>query len=432
MLTMPQSKELVAAQQFMTRNLISYEDELFSLLYRDIDDFAAKQAAKIINQKRTTSIYGPRGVGKTATMQGVLYQALDETTEDTIIPITVTVKGANTASNTKELNDVFYRSVLSGILDVSKFKRRENSLTEGTKRYAPWVARKMTEALSIVFPPLGLASDASEKGMKWLIGQLHKPDIESILASKDTDTRHVVDILIRHLEETGASLVFVIDELDKVNSDTLLSDFFDGNQAWFQGKQGIISLTYTFGESIKETVASSVKRFSAVEMYNGVTKLEDAENIILSRAFIGVSQICQNEKTTNEVIRTIIPPETIKSILNVSAPNTFLMLERTYSAIQKAIDAGSKTVTPSHVLEEETETLIPTQLEHEIMKELSKGRLTPSDLSETLEKYSSSIVRALQEMMKKRWVTRVGKGKRAYYSLTMRGDAAMKRYEKTK
>ena len=83
MLTMPQSKELVAAQQFMTRNLLSYEDELFSLLYRDLGDFAAKQTPKIINQKRTTSIYGPRGVGKTAAMQGVLYQALEENSEDT-------------------------------------------------------------------------------------------------------------------------------------------------------------------------------------------------------------------------------------------------------------------------------------------------------------------------------------------------------------
>ena len=78
------------------------------------------------------------------------------------------------------------------------------------------------------------------------------------------------------------------------------------------------------------------------------------------------------------------------------------------------------------------ETLIPTKLEHDIMKELSKGRLTPSDLSGQLDKYSSSIVRVLQELMKKRWVTRVGKGKRAYYSLTMRGDAAIKRYGKTK
>ncbi|MCL5949751.1 MAG: winged helix-turn-helix domain-containing protein [Candidatus Bathyarchaeota archaeon] len=424
---MPPSKELIAAQQFMTRNLLSYEDELFGLLYRDIDDFAAKQTPKIVTQRRTTSVYGPRGVGKTAAIQGVLLQAIEETAEDPIIPITITVKGANTASNIKELNDVFFRSVLSGILDISTFKRRENTLKEGIKKYAPWVAGKMTEVASIVFPPLGLASDASEKGVKWLVGQLHKPDIESILASTETDTRHAVDILIRYLEESGQCLVFSIDELDKVPSDTLLSDFFDGNQAWFQGKQGIISLTYTFGESIKDTVASSVKRFSTVEKYNGVAKLTDAENIILSRAYLGVSQVCQNEKATNEMIRAILPTETIRAILNVSAPNTFQMLERTYSALQKAIDAGSKTVTPVHVLEEETETLVPTQLEQTIMSELSKGRLTPSDLSEQLEKHSSSIVRALQEMMRKRWVTRVGKGKRAYYSLTMRGDAAVKR-----
>jgi len=35
------------------------------------------------------------------------------------------------------------------------------------------------------------------------------------------------------------------------------------------------------------------------------------------------------------------------------------MLERTYAAIQKAIDANSKVVTPDHVLEEE-EALIPS------------------------------------------------------------------------
>lgn len=155
----------------------------------------------------------------------------------------------------------------------------------------------MTEAASIVYPPLGLASDASEKGVKWLVDKLHKPDIESILASTETDTRHAVDILIRHLEESGQCLVFSIDELDKVPSDTLLSDFFDGNQAWFQGKQGIISLTYTFGESIKDTVASSVKRFSTVEKCSGVTKLEDAENVILYRAYLGVSQVCKDEKS---------------------------------------------------------------------------------------------------------------------------------------
>ena len=427
---MPQSKNLSAAQQFMTRELISYEDELFSILYQDIGDFASGQTTKIISQKRRTSIYGTRGVGKTAAMQGVLYHALTSSKDTEIMPITIKVKGAGAASNIKELEDAFYRSVLSGILEVTEFKRKEKRLREGTKKYAPWVARKMTEAFSLVFPPLALASGAAEKGTEWLVRKLRKPDIESILTSTLTDTKHAADILISHLEKSGTFPVFVIDELDKVNSDTILSDFFDGNQSWFQGKQGIISLTYSFGESIKEAAASSAKRVSTVEMYTGVTKLEDAETIIHSRAFQGISQICPTEKAAIETTGELLPPETIKAILNASAPNAFQMLERTYEAIQKAIDSGSKTVTPEHILEEETETQNPTSLEHEIMKELSKGRLTPSDLGDRLDKHQPSIVRTLKEMMKKNWVTRVGMGKRAYYSLTMRGDSAMRRYQK--
>jgi hypothetical protein len=81
-------KDLIAAQQFMIRSLMSYEDELFWLLYRDIDNFALKQTPKVIDQRRTTAIYGPRGVGKTAAMQGVLCQVLENATEGTIIPIT--------------------------------------------------------------------------------------------------------------------------------------------------------------------------------------------------------------------------------------------------------------------------------------------------------------------------------------------------------
>ena len=41
---MPSNKTLLAAQQFMTRELLSYEDELFSLLYHDIEDFASQHS----------------------------------------------------------------------------------------------------------------------------------------------------------------------------------------------------------------------------------------------------------------------------------------------------------------------------------------------------------------------------------------------------
>ena len=107
------------------------------------------------------------------------------------------------------------------------------------------------------------------------------------------------------------------------------------------------------------------------------------------------------------------------------------MLERTYEAIQNAIESKSKTVTPDHVFREEKEVEVPTELEYQILRELSKGRLTPTDLAERLDRPSPSVVRALKEMRNKNWVIRVGMGKRAYYSLTTRGDTAIKRYERS-
>jgi DNA-binding MarR family transcriptional regulator len=416
----------------MTRELFSYEDELFSLLYHDIGDFSAQQTPKIVTQERRISIYGTRGVGKTTAMQGVLWHALSSSKDAKVIPITITVKGAKSASGIKGLEEAFYRSVISGVWEVSQFNKKERKLKESTQKYAPWIARKITEAFGIVFPPLALASDIAEKGIKWVVGKLNQPDIETILTSTKIDTRHVVDILIHRLEEAGTLPVFAIDELDKVSSDTLLSDFFDGNQSWFQGKRGVIALTYTFGEAIKETTTSSVRRLSTVETFPGVVKQEDAEKIIYSRAFMGLSQIQKQEKRAIETAQEILPQETIKAILNVSAPNTYLMLERTYEALHRAIKSKSKTVTPEHVFKEEAEIEIPTELEYQILRELSKGRLTPRDLVDQLGRPSPSVVRSLKEMMNKNWVIRVGMGKRAYYSLTTRGDTAMKRYERAK
>jgi len=56
---------------------------------------------------------------------------------------------------------------------------------------------------------------------------------------------------------------------------------------------------------------------------------------------------------------------------------------------------------PEHVFKEEIE--IPTQLEHLKLKELSKGRCTPTDVAGRLDKTSSSIVRTLKGMMNKTW-----------------------------
>jgi len=186
-----------------------------------------QRSQRIVKQNRRISIYGVRGVGKTTAMQGVLWHALSKFEDLKIMPVTITVRGVKSSANVKELEDAFYRSVISGILRVAEFKKKESRLKAEAKKYAPWIGRKITEAFSLIFPPLALASDIAEKSIKWLVDRFRQTDIQSILTSTTIDIKHAADILTYRLEEEGVSLLFAIDELDKVSSDTLLSDFFD-------------------------------------------------------------------------------------------------------------------------------------------------------------------------------------------------------------
>jgi DNA-binding MarR family transcriptional regulator/Cdc6-like AAA superfamily ATPase len=428
---MTNAKLLTAAQFFLTRELTTYEDELFSLLYHDVGGFASARANEIVNQGRRISIYGVRGVGKSTAMQGILWNALRTTKDERLLPVTVTVKGTKAASNMNELEDVFYRSVIAGIAQTSYFKRREPRLREAAARYAPWIAGKITETIGIIFPPLALASDLSARSVKWLVNKVKKPDIQSLITSRDLDVKQAADLLINRLTDEGLVPVFAIDELDKVSNDTLLSDFFDGNQSWFQAKRVVVALTYTFGESVREAVASSIRRLASVEMYPGIATDVDAERILRARIYVGLSQVEKDEKAALKAAQMILPTETAKAILNVSAPNAYLMLERAYDAVANALMSKAFQVLPEHVVKEEAEIRVPTGLQHLIIKELRKGRLSPTDMSERLDKSTPSIVRALGKMMMNNWITRVGAGKRAYYSLTARGEAAARRKERS-
>jgi len=200
-------KHLKAAQQFLTHELITFEDELFGFLYHDIGNFGSTKTDDLISRGRRVAFYGVRGVGKT------------------------------TASSLKELEDAFYRSVIAGVIQTSYFKKREKRLKEAASKYAPWLARKITEGLSLFAPPLVLASEIAERSTNWLVGRIKKPDIQSLLSSKDYDVKQSAELLLDHVSDEGGEPIFAVDELDKVNSDMLLSDFFDGNQSWFQGKK---------------------------------------------------------------------------------------------------------------------------------------------------------------------------------------------------
>jgi hypothetical protein len=325
------------------------------------------------------------------------------------------------------LSDLFYRAVIIGINRVANASGYKKDLAAAAARYAPWVARKITEAVGVVIGPVALASDLSEKGVDWLVEHLGYKNIDALVSSKDLDSQQAATFLIDNLEHEGGKLIFVIDELDKVENDTVLSDFFDGNQAWFQGKQGMISLSYTFGKSLSKTLVTSASRISQIEGFPGIASPEDAAEIIRSRIELGLSQVKGSEEAAAEAAVKIMPDETVKAILNVSAPNSHIMLERASQAIDAAILAKAEIVSPDHVYTEPEEQTLPTTLEASILQELAACKLSPSVISDRLQKDRGLTTRTLQKLMAKNWVDRHGDGKRAYYFITPKGEAAYRR-----
>lgn len=239
--------------------------------------------------------------------------------------------------------------------------------------------------------------------------------------------RSSIDALLGSLSKKDMTPVFTIDELDKVPRDDLLSEFFDGNQEWFQGKRSIISISHSFGEAVKDSLVTSVARFSSVEQFKGVTSLEELRAILHPRLVLGLSQITKSESEAEAIASSLFTDEAQKTILDLNVPNIHLMLESAYAGLERAKKEHAEKVLPRHIEPEPSGAAgrAPTELERGILNELSRrGKLTPSDLSETLEKKAPSVVRALSSMLGRGWVGRVGQGKRAYYHITQKGEAA--------
>lgn len=416
------------AKQFMVKELTSYQDELFTVLFWDVSGFSRSIADRVFGQSdRRISIYGVRGLGKTTAMQGALWAGLGEENADRFIPVNVVVLGARGVGNQRQLSEVFYRSVITGVNRVAKASGFKNDVSKAAARYSPWLARKITEAAGVVFGPVGLASELSERGVKWLVDRLGYSNIDSLVGSKNVDLQQAATLLIDRLEERGAKVVFAIDELDKVEDDVVLSDFFDGNQAWFQGKQGLVSLSYTFGESMRKTLVTAASRISVIEKYPGVTSLEDASEIIRRRIELGLSQVEKSEAAVKEAAKQIMPEETVRAILNVSAPSVHIMLERASQAIDQAVNSKATMISPEHVYMEPAEEANPTKLEALILQELVVCRLSPSVVADRLQRDRGLITRTLKKLMQSGWVGRIGAGNRAYYYITAKGEAALQR-----
>jgi len=416
---------LLAAQQYVTRWLLNYDDEYFALLYHDIDDLAPSTATEVFQHGRSVSIYGVKGIGKTTLMHGILWYGLQNSQGQKFLPVIVSVTGANSVQNLAELEDKFYRAVLLGLILSNTVNERWKQAKEHLSKFTPWVVSTAVSAVGLVFPPAALASDVAKEGTKKLLEKLGIAEAEKLLASRDIDPKIACDFIIKELGDKEVHPVFVIDELDKVLNESLLSDFFNGHQGWFQGKRTIISLSYTFGMSFKDATITSVKRFSELKRVNGVTTLEQFKSIMGKRLLLGISQINSNEKEAREIAEKIFAGEAYEKILNNYVPILHLMLEAAYRSLHRAVKGNSTQVLLSDTVEESDNVIsTPTKIESLILNKLSESNKSPADLANDLSRDTPTISRSLKSMLIKDWIGKMGGGKNVQYFIKQKGEAA--------
>lgn len=418
-------ENLLAAQDFVTRWLYRYDDEFFGLLYDDTTNLAQSLALEVFKQGRSISLYGGKGMGKTTLAQGIIWHGLQNSQDKKFLPVLVSVTGANSVTNLRDLEDKFYRAVLNGLLLARGIGEKYDKVKNRLGKLAPWVASTAITAVGLVFPPATLAADAVKTIAQKLVKKFGLTQEEELTLSRSVDPKSAVDFMLKELEDLDINPVFVIDELDKVTKDQMLSEFFDGQQGWFQGKRTIISLSYTFGKLLQDAVITSVKRFSTVILVDGVTELSHFKSIVRRRIILGISQINSNENEVIDIADKIITDEAYEKIFNNKVPNTHLMLEATHHSMKRAVSTKSTLVLLSHATEDNEEDVVPpTNLEYAILSKLAKANMSPIDLANDLNRERSVISRSLSKMHVKDLVGKMGTGKAVQYFIKHKGETA--------
>ncbi len=415
---------LLAAQQHVTTWLLRYDDEFFGLLHQDINETPREIATQVFEHGRSVSIYGVRGIGKTTLMQAVLWHGLQNPSRK-FLPVVVEVVGASSVSSQSDLADKFYRAVLSGLISAGSLGNKHSKIKSAVGSHVPWIAASAVSVLGLVFPPVAVGSHATKKALGALLDEFGiKKEVEgSLLISKNIEPKIAVDFIVEKLADADVHPVFVMDELDKVPNDAMLSEFFNGNQGWFQGKRSVISLSHTYGQSVEKKMIESLGRISQAQKIEGPTAVDQFKKILHARLLLGISNIEPNESRATKAVQNMFPDEVMAAVVNMYVPNLYLMLEHSYRAMQRARTRnGTQVILNDLEKFESNEIREPTGIEMKILNHLSKNSSSPRELIAKTGKNRGTITKGIKSLYSDGLIEKTGTGKSVRYSITQKGE----------
>ena len=410
---------------------IEYTDELFSLLFVDVDNNATNLAQGLFgNEDRRVAIYGPRGVGKSAILQGIAFSGIQQGMLK--LPIVAKIGEARSVGTVAELEDRFFTAVAKGIASIPEIYSKWSKVpkTELLAKYSPWLATAVSGVAGLFSQPLALASGVISETIRSVTKTSNYRSLEELLISSSIRAPRLADLLVTKLFDQNMEPVFIIDELDKITDSDVVHNFIEGNQSWFEGKNVVLTMSYNIGESLKKISAASISRIASMKPYMGLVNTKEGEQIIYNRAVLGYSMRYHDLSITIEdaqqEVHKILPPSAVVEIIERTFPNPSRMLRLTYEVLDEAATKRKPIQEAlSSVASVKPSAARVTKQRLKILKALSKGPMALTELARLLDVDSRQLFTTLRLMVDKGLLQTTKEGKRVHYHLTEEGNTIL-------
>ncbi|MDG6996726.1 MAG: hypothetical protein JRN52_12460 [Nitrososphaerota archaeon] len=418
---------------------IEYSDEYFSLLFVDVDKKAKNLADGLFRtEDRRVAIYGPRGVGKSAILQGIGFVGIKEHS-GMKLPIVAKISEARSVTSVAKLEDRFYTAIAKGIARVPDIQAKWSKMAKSEKlaKHSAIFASAVTGAAAFFIHPLSLASGLITQTIGSIVRPSNYRSLDELLTSSSVRPSRLTDLLIARLRDEDIEPVFIIDELDKVADPDIVHNFIEGNQSWFEGKNAVLTISYNIGESLKEIATASISRIAATEPCMGLSSTKDGRDIIYKRARLGLLHFDHDnntlsldryEQSVEEKVQEIMPENDATDIIERTFPNTSRMLRLTYSTLDEAAKQGCTIrevldALSSGQSEGQIQKVRVTKQRIKILEKLSNGPLTLTELAHSLTVDTRPLFTTLTLMVRKGLLHTTKEGAtRVYYHLTEEGN----------